>query len=173
MRRSNIDVAVPQAPQPGWRLVAKRTLNLAGRVVGPGAEISAEELAGMLNSNALLAGGHIAWCPPQAERPAPRAAAPAPAAPSPPDDVVEQCRSQLKRIAEKRRCTLREAIDLIDAEVLKRAIRQIAETPRETLLGSWGSGQPTKQRVGVGTLRRPVDDAIDILCREPEKEKAA
>jgi hypothetical protein len=89
MRAGVVDDAAPAGmipPHPGWMLRTKRTLNLNGRVVGPNTVITPADLAAMMNSDALLKGGYIAWCAPQADRPWKPAPTPVvqPPAPMPP-----------------------------------------------------------------------------------------
>src|SRR5262249_61408915 len=68
-------------PHSGWTLRAARTLNVNGKHINRGAEISVEALAQMANAPAMLSGGHIRWMPPTVPRPAPAPISARPAAP--------------------------------------------------------------------------------------------
>jgi hypothetical protein len=156
-------------PHAGWRLTAFRTLSLGGKTIQRGAEISTADLAQMANAPALLAGGHVRWCPPAAAAVTPRAL-PQTVAPSDPVDpeyaTLCQAQDAVRAAAEKRRTDRRTAIDLIDRTLLDRAGTVWGQWPRLALVGSWGSGGGSLKRVGAlapGITSRHSDDFIDML----------
>jgi hypothetical protein len=160
-------------PEPGWTLRAFRTLNLNGQNVARGVEITPEQLSQMSNAPALLAGGHVRWTPPSTPKPA-RAVVPPKPAPAPApvlrdaktgwERVVVECHAAIARAAAERGCTRRDAIDLIDSALLKRAFQSISETPRLARARTgWDGINPTPSGMGTTSHRRIVDDGPDIL----------
>jgi hypothetical protein len=161
-------------PEPGWTLRAFRTLTLNGQTVPRGTEISAEQLSQMANAPALLSGGHIRWMPPSratASRPVARDLPPSASAPVVLRDVatgwesvVVEAHDAIAKAAAERGVTRKIALDLIPSDLLKRAYKSIADTPRIALARTgWDGINPTPS--GQGTLghRRIVDDASTIL----------
>jgi hypothetical protein len=164
-------------PGPDWVLTVCKAggLRFGHKQYRNGQEIDVAEITKSLNGDRLLSSGYLRWRPRSALFPKSAPAASglaAPVAAAPGDDPLVIARRALSEAAKRRGTTMRDCIDVIDSGVLTRAIKAIADTPREARVGSWGGGGGTLQRVGQGTLRRPVDDAIDILCAPPERESA-
>jgi hypothetical protein len=158
-------------PHAGWKLVSNLTGQFGEVNVRRGQEVTIEMLG--TNAQQLIDGRHVRWAPPSV----PKRSAPAgsisatvvrPVAVAPTEGPLDLCRRVLSETAAKRGITKREAIDVIDQGLVERAIRAIGELPRTVRSGSWGSGNPTDQRTGIGTMRRITDDAYSILCGEKE-----
>jgi hypothetical protein len=170
----NADDGFPAAmtpPNAGWTLRAFRSLNLGGRIVSRGQEITVEELSLMANAPALLAGGHIRWCPP-AKAAAVTPTRPALVSPSPAraSNPIAELVAAVKQDKTQLGIATKDALDLRrHLELKERAIRQYGELSRVVKIGAWGSGMASEQRSGLGTLRRVTDDFEDYICREVEK----
>jgi hypothetical protein len=167
-------------PHAGWTLRANRTLNLGGKVVSRGQEISTDDLSMMLNAPALLAGGHVRWCPPVrpaavTPRPAPQLASMAQVTSSEtePENVITKCKRAIREAAAARGISRRAAVDVIDQELLRRAILERAQKPRTVMSGSWADARPTVTGQGSGGIRRITDDVIDYLCSDELEPEAA
>jgi hypothetical protein len=155
-------------PNAGWTLRAFRSLNLGGKTVSRGQEITVDDLSMMANAPALLAGGHIRWCPPA------KAAAVAPARPAPvlilpaqADPYTEFVDAVAQETAKGRSdaINLRHLLDLRE-----RASKAYSERWRKVSMGAWGSGNPSQQATGAGTLRRVVDDFEESVMRDVRKK---
>jgi hypothetical protein len=138
--------------RPGWRLVVWNRLNIGGKTLHRGQEITELELAQCLNAERLLAGGYVRACPPGS---GPQPVVPRPTQlpqPVPVVDPMDEAAKLLNAVLEKRKINPRDAIDLIDQHVRERAMRADAEADKECddVIG----GQNVRIRSGGGTMRR-------------------
>jgi hypothetical protein len=155
-------------PHCGWTLRAFRSMNLGGKMVSRGQEITPDDLGQMLHARELLAGGHIRWVPPTAAV-APKRPAPLPT-PSPvlaSDPYREFVDAVALETAKGRSdaINLRHLLDLRE-----RASKEFSERWRKVSMGAWGSGNPSQQATGAGTLRRVVDDFEESVMRDVRKK---
>jgi hypothetical protein len=156
-------------PHSGWTLRAFRSMNLGGKIVSRGQEISVDDLSQMANAPALLAGGHVRWVPPQAavspaKRPAPSQPASAQAS-----DPIRELITVVKQDKAQLGLRAKDALDLKRHMDLKeRAIKQYGELSRNVRTGAFGGGAQ-EQKSGIGSLRRICDDFETYICREVEK----
>jgi hypothetical protein len=152
-----------------WR-VCKGSLNFGGKLYARGQVVPDAEVEGCANRDVLIAGGHLRRMAAPFVRPAPPPYVPRPAAPV--EDPITVAQKAIRAMALKRGVSRRTATDLIDHDVLTRAIKAVADTPREVEQGAWGSGRMRVQ-AGRGTSRRPTDDAIEILIADEPQPSAA
>jgi hypothetical protein len=155
-------------PHCGWTLRAFRSLNLGGKIVSRGQEITTDELALMANAPALLAGGHIRWVPPTAAV-APKRPAPMPT----PSPVLasDPYREFVDAVALETANGRSDAINLRHLlDLRERASKEYSERWRKVSMGAWGSGNPSQQATGAGTLRRVVDDFEESVMRDVRKK---
>jgi hypothetical protein len=128
-----------------------------------GQTLTDAEVAEFANFDVLERGGYIGRRPePRAKvfRPLPPTVQAAPIAPSnTPSGPVEEARAAIRAAAIAHNVPRRAAIDLISANVLQRAIGEIAATPRMAR----ESGGLVRSGVGTVSVRRITTDAIDIL----------
>jgi hypothetical protein len=172
MRAGIVDDAPAISKEWPWR--AWTTLNIGGTKYARGSVIPDDVLTACANCDHLVRNGYVRR---MAALPGKQVKTPAPvtlAIPRQASDPIAECQKVLREASKKRGITKREALDVVNQDLVERAIRAIGEQSRTVKTGAWGSGNPTEQQTGVGTVRRIVDDAYDVLCAdEPEKEKAA
>jgi hypothetical protein len=158
-----------------WPWRAWTTLDLAGKRYSRGAVIPDTLIASSANAAKLISSGYIRRLPDPPVKvapPAPAVVAPPPAAkkdagPWPPE--VMEARAAIRAAAKRRGIDERSALDVIDPDVLRKALNAGAALPRDAVVGAWGGGGGKVQRVGAGTAvsRRPIDDVIDIMLLGP------
>jgi hypothetical protein len=155
------------APGPGWKLVCNRALQIGSRQCRRGEEIDPNVLAATANGAHLLQHGHLRWVP-GGDAPAPKPAAPKPPVVDiKPVDHIDVARKELRRIADTRKVSLRDAIDLVDSSVMNRARKEYADNPPngqvfEGALGSPATWTPSGTKAG-NTARRSVAGFEDHL----------
>jgi hypothetical protein len=167
------DEFTPQSGNPSWPWRAWVTLDIEGKRYGRGAIIPDELIERCANAARLISGGYIRRLPDQPAKPAPAATTAKPVASSPTPDHIEQCRAALREASARRGVSRKAALDIIDQDLVARAIKQYADEPKVVRTGAWGSGAPTNQQTGKGTPRRIVDGFVEHVCAEPVVENAA
>jgi hypothetical protein len=144
MRAELANETAPEGPS-SWPWRAWCSLDFDGKRYSRGQVIDEVTLANSANGHALIRGGYVRRGPAGAPL-APRAA-PATFVPTPFVDPVDSAARALLAAEAKRRCGLKSAIDLVDANILMQAQRYYASSEHD----DW-DGSPS----GQGTLRRSV-----------------
>jgi len=144
-----------------WR-VMKGSLRFGDVVLHRGQEVPQELLDACANRDVLIRSRYIARglaAPSKAPRPAPQA----PVASAPSLDPVEICRREVRRIAAEKNRAPADCVDLVDSDVMARAIKHYGDMPRTAMYGAWGSGGGRLTTTGIGSNRRLTDGFTSFL----------